>query len=96
MQSTLVSARVPVARKEAAQSALQQLGLSTTELINSAFDYLIENRSLPTAEKELPRTDEGFDALLAECTLAVPWPEEDVDYRDIVRKGKQERYESLA
>lgn len=96
MQSTLVSARVPVARKEAAQSALQQLGLSTTELINSAFDYLIENRSLPTEAKPVPRTSEGFNNLLAECTLAVPWPEEDVDCRDIVRKGKQERYESLA
>ena len=41
MESTLVSARIPQAKKEAGVSLLASLGAS------SAFDYLLAHQSLP-------------------------------------------------
>lgn len=47
MESTLVSARIPQAKKEAGVSLLASLGASTSDLINNAFDYLLAHQSLP-------------------------------------------------
>lgn len=48
-ESVLVSARVPQAKKDASKGVLASLGANTSDLINSAFDYLLERRELPTA-----------------------------------------------
>ena len=47
-ESVLVSARVPQAKKDASKGVLASLGANTSDLINSAFDYLLERRELPT------------------------------------------------
>lgn len=44
-ESVLVSARVPQAKKDASKGVLASLGVNTSDLINSAFDYLLERRS---------------------------------------------------
>ena len=52
MESVIVNARVSRAKKEAGAGILASLGSTTTELINGAYDYLIEHRSLPGASAE--------------------------------------------
>ena len=95
MENCLVSARIPSAKKDAVQSVLKSMGSSTTELINGAFDYLLEQREIPRAHP-VARDDAGLAVFLAECQLDIPWPEGDIDYKQLIREGKRERYESLA
>ena len=97
-ESVLVSARVPQAKKDASTGVLASLGVNTSDLINSAFDYLLERRELPTTAPSSRPSREELDAFLAASTLDVDWRGEapDGDYRALVRDGKRGRYESLA
>ncbi|MEC4176949.1 hypothetical protein VIN30_10865 [Adlercreutzia sp. R7] len=97
-ENVLVSARVPQVKKDASKSVLASLGANTSDLINSAFDYLLERRELPTAVAAPRPSREELGAFLAASTLDVDWGGEasDGDYRALVRGGKRERYESLA
>ena len=94
----LVSARVTKAKKDAAQEALREIGSTASELINCAFDYVIEKRELPALEeKAIPQLDD-FLRFDGEATIEIDWGEhpECVDYRDIIREGKRSDYESIA
>ena len=97
-ESVLVSARVPQAKKDASKGVLASLGANTSDLINSAFDYLLERRELPTTAPSSRPSREELDAFLAASTLDVDWRGEAPagDYRVLVRDGKRGRYESLA
>ena len=97
-ESVLVSARVPQAKKDASKGVLASLGANTSDLINSAFDYLLERRELPTTAPASRPSREELDAFLAASTLDVDWRGEapDGDYRSLVRDGKRGRHESLA
>ncbi len=98
MESALVSARVPRAKREAAATLLESLGATTSELVNSAFDYLIENRRLPVSESAPSRDMAAFSAFVGEGTLDIDWgPDaEFLDYKAIIREGRRAEYESLA
>ena len=55
----MVSARVPIEIKKQADSKLKEIGSSATELINSAYDYVIKWGKLPGADDgEKPETPE--------------------------------------
>ena len=97
-ENVLVSARVPQAKKDASKGVLASLGANTSDLINSAFDYLLERRELPMAAPSSRPSREELDTFLAASTLDVDWKGEaaDGDYRALVRDGKRARYESLA
>lgn len=43
----MVTARMPIGKKEAGVAVLADLGVSASQAINGLFDYLIENGSLP-------------------------------------------------
>jgi antitoxin component of RelBE/YafQ-DinJ toxin-antitoxin module len=109
MENTLVSARISSAKKDAGVNVLNCLGASTTELINSAFDYVIENKQLPkkAASCGQLRADSvrDFAEFFSESTLEIDWntcqdasakADDFVDYKEIVRSGKAADYESLA
>lgn len=98
MDSLLVNARVPRAKKEASTSVLKAIGATTSELINSAYDYLLEYKELPSAKRKDSRTYEDFAAFAAESTLSVDWGKhpESFDYKEFMRARKQAEYESLA
>lgn len=51
MDSTLVSARVPRAKKEAGKAVLDDLGATVSDLINGAFDHLLEKKELPGSHR---------------------------------------------
>lgn len=72
-ESVLVSARVPQAKKDASKGVLASLGVNTSDLINSAFDYLLERRELPTTAPSSRPSREELDAFLAASTLDVDW-----------------------
>ena len=43
----MISARVPAEIKKQGDFLLKEMGSSVTELVNSAYAYLLENKSLP-------------------------------------------------
>lgn len=98
MESVIVNARVSRAKKEAGAGILASLGSTTTELINGAYDYLIEHRSLPGASAESAPSREAFAQFVSCSTLEVDWDDRVAsgDYRSFVREGKRADYESLA
>lgn len=98
MESVLVNARISRAKKETAAGILEALGSTTSELINSAYDYLLEHRSLPAPEGERLRSHEAFAAFEAESTIGVDWgaAPEAFDYKSFIRAEKRADYESLA
>lgn len=98
MNNSLVSARVSMAKREAAQGPLAALGATTSDLINSAFDYLLATKELPRAEASSSRSTEDFARFMEESTFAVPWDAtaEDGDYRALIAEGRRADYESLA
>lgn len=95
MESILVSARVPAAKREAAAAVLAQIGASTTDLINSAFDFVLSEHALPNARQKASKDAADFQAFCAKSTLGVDWGPEDTDYKQIIAEGRAARYESL-
>ncbi len=95
MDSTLVSARVPRAKKEAGKAVLDDLGATVSDLINGAFDHLLEKKELPGSHRPSHRTAVDFASFLEKSTLTVNWEPDDVDYDKAVRDGKLSDYESL-
>lgn len=97
MENILVSARVPKAKKEMLQSALEEMGVTTSQLINAAIDYVLEHKELPTTKKRTRRDIRGFRDFVEQSTLKVDWSHypEDLSYKDAYRQGKIADYESL-
>ena len=98
MESLIATARVARAKKEAADGVLAEIGATTSELINSAYDYVILERELPACRNGRPRSGESFARFLSESTCAVDWGAlpEGADYDEMLRSGKRADYESLA
>lgn len=62
-----VSARVPVETRERGDRQLARIGATTTQLINAAYDYVIETGKLPRApEKQKSRSRKLTEAQMAE------------------------------
>ncbi|NBI32575.1 hypothetical protein [Enterorhabdus sp. P55] len=98
MNSSLISARVPVAKREAAQGMLTAIGATTSDLVNSAFDYLLATKHLPQAEDPERCSATAFAQFVEESTFDIPWEDAGAcgDYRELICEGKRLRYESLA
>ena len=98
MDNTLVSARVPRAKKERGAGVLASIGATTSDLINSAFDYVIAAKELPTVPKATAcdADAEGFAAFVGESTLDVAWPEGfEGDYKQLMAQMRAGAYEAL-
>lgn len=96
MESTIVNARVPQGKCDLGASVLKSLDATTTDLINGAFDYLIENKAIPG--RNTPRkAPESFSNFVAASTLNIDWGSHPgaTDYKAILREGKQADYERL-
>lgn len=114
----LVSARVTQAKKDASKKILDSLGATTSDLINQAFDYVIETKKLPdpTGDQNDRPDRKDITNFISESSLSINWNDNlnndlnshndndshnncdnlNGDYRSIIRKRKQEQYESLA
>ena len=101
---TIVTARIPVEKKERAIPILEGLGSSTTKLINAAFDFLIATGSLPQASAPSDvRASDSADAVeqfLEASTVDVPasfWKDlGERSYKDFIAEGRLADYEALA
>lgn len=101
----MVSARVPQEIRDQANSILAEVGSSPTELINSAYRYLVETGSLPAAKAKLAKGPRyfgendrrKFEESLRKTTRAVP---EDFfagrSYDGILEEELRSAYEALA
>ena len=99
MENTMVSARVPNAKKKRAVNVLSSIGATTSDLINSALDYVIKNEALPGTEpaESDTRTPADFASFVAASTLEVDWSREPLsDYKEFMRRERLADYESLA
>lgn len=52
MADAMVTARMPIEKKEAAYRVFEKLGTNASQVINSVFDYVIENEAIPCAEEQ--------------------------------------------
>lgn len=97
MKDTLISARIPQAKKEAATREFAARGTNMSEFINRALDAFLASGELPgTSSITDTRDMEGFSRFVEQSSAAVPWPKETVDYKTLLRTGKRDDYESLA
>lgn len=97
MKETLVSARIPQAKKEAATREFAARGTNMSEFINRALDAFLSTGELPrTSSKADARDTAEFSKFVEQSSVAVAWPEESDDYKDLVQRGKRADYESLA
>ena len=75
MADAMVTARMPQEKKDAGNRVLAKLGLNASQIINQAYDYLIENRTTPFAPAEGKRaydSREIADAIAFVSSLRVP------------------------
>ena len=99
METAISNARVPLAKKEASEPILRELGATTTDLINSAYDFLISEHRLPTAPPAATtaarRSD--FKEFVDRSTISVNWgADEAKSYKQLLAEGKVADYEHLA
>lgn len=75
MADAMVTARMPQEKKDAGNRVLAKLGLNASQMINQAYDYLIENRETPFAlaeEKRAHGPREIADAIAFVSGLRLP------------------------
>lgn len=104
----IVTARVPVEVKRQGNSILQELGVSTTRLINAAYEYLIATRQLPSAAPSIGEQPRSFSAeelsAIADfvgattCSASAEFWDENSDelYHNLIAEGRTQDYEALA
>ncbi len=96
MEDTLVSSRIARVKKDAGVAVLESIGFTTSDLINSAFDYVIEKGCLPAAVQGRKPSKESFVGFVSESTLDIDWGSDSRTYKEILRRGKASDYEALA
>ena len=95
MDNTLVSARISKAKKDASADVLRQIGASTSDLIVSAFDYLLEMGELPKPN-EKTRNPSDFQCFVDRASIDVDWNDGVSDYKKAIKDWRLLDYESLA
>lgn len=100
--SKMISARVPDALYEQGGIELRRLGCSVSELVNSAYEYLLAEHRLP--EKQRPQSnvralaDEQRATLaksLSACTLGIRIPSDTAYDKAAIHEERARRHETL-
>ena len=105
MITKMVSARVPGAVYDQASVLLSELGASTSELINAAFNYLLREKKLPenTAKESTSTVRKLTKEQVAElqqkldaCCISSASIPLDVDYiKKVAQEARIAKYEAL-
>lgn len=72
--SKMVSARIPDALFDQGCARLEELGATQTQLVKAAFDYLLEERSLPQVSRKKRAVARRRLTKEQKQTLAASWP----------------------
>ena len=101
----MVSARVPIELRDQVNKELRKAGSSPTELINSAYEFFLKTRQLPSAI-EAPRPGKRKFSRAAMSSLmnsiketTLPTPEsyfENTTYDNLLADALRESYENLS
>lgn len=102
--SKMVSARIPDAVYDQACAQLTELGSCPTELINAAFEYVLQERRIPKSKaapkaqrRKLSEGDRArLQQMLAACTLDTSIPSDVAHDKMTIAKAKAAKYEALA
>ncbi len=103
----IVTARVPVEIKERGNAILRKIGSSPTELINSAYEYVLREEKLPQATPVLselcgqhrsltPEQKRHLKERMQKMTLKAPegWGEK--TFKELLNEAREERYARFA
>lgn len=97
MEQVIANGRIPRAKKEASLPILRELGVTTSDLINAAYDYLLAEKQLPVSRVVSRPTSEAFSDFVAATTLDIDWSAcEGLSYKDILQDELVRDYERLA
>ncbi len=98
MADTLVSARIPKAKKESVSALLASMDATVSDLIQRSFDYVLATKEMPSVQRSAEKPVDEFEAFCADCVLDIDWSVAGADssYDSIIRAGKVADYESLA
>ena len=101
----VVTARVPEGVRARGVDVLREIGSSTSELVNAAFEYVIKERKLPRPQ---PRTTDGADAralspeqlsevasFMERVKVDVPAQWDDTPFEELLEREMGQRYAHL-
>ena len=99
----MVTARVPDALFEQASIQLEKIGATTSELVNAAFEYVLQKKSLPkasstdTTDRHLSKEKrEELAQIFKACSLNLDIPTDPAYDKRIIQEERVKRYETLA
>ncbi|MCL1797878.1 MAG: type II toxin-antitoxin system RelB/DinJ family antitoxin [Eggerthellaceae bacterium] len=102
---SIVTARVPLEIKEQANEMLASIGATPTQLINAAYEYVLNNKKLPetlappsTAQHKTLSQErvQKLHRILDQTSFAVAeehW--QGKSYKELLAEGKKADYEAL-
>lgn len=101
----VVTARVPEGVRARGVDVLREIGSSTSELINAAFEYVIKERELPKPRvrqedalqphKISPEQLAQAASFMESVKVSVPAEWEDAPFEDLLDSAMKERYAHL-
>jgi antitoxin component of RelBE/YafQ-DinJ toxin-antitoxin module len=100
----LVSARVPKEIRRQGNVVLERIGATPTQLVNAAYQYVIEHGALPATKKELSPANRTLSVAqlnklkARSLRMALPGSElalKNRDLKELLAEGRLADYESL-
>lgn len=97
----IVSARIPVAVKERGNAVLKELGATSSQLINAAYEYVLAERKLPKTTNVLADkrkqnrklSIEQREKIQSSLTAMYVGPAPaDIPFKDRLNEARDERY----
>lgn len=101
----VVTARVPAGVKTRGVEVLREIGSTTSELINAAFEYVIRERELPHPKATGPASplnraldparQQELTDFMDSVRTPVPTTWADLPFEDLLDRAMEERYAHL-
>ncbi|WP_232050862.1 type II toxin-antitoxin system RelB/DinJ family antitoxin [Arabiibacter massiliensis] len=103
----VVTARVPAEIRDQGNKVLKKIGSTPTELVNAAYQYVIDHEALPTSAPSLedlknkrrtltPEQKEKVQKRMRETRLNAPEEWEAKSFKELLDEAREERYARFA
>lgn len=103
----IVTARIPVEVKEQGNSILREIGSTPTELINAAYNYVLNHHELPIQRKRSKEGSSARQALsdaqrskiaasLKAMYVGDPMSSQNASFKEMLNEARDERYARFA
>ena len=101
----VVTARVPEGVRLRGQEVLKEIGSTTSELINAAFDYVIQERQLPKPQKQILHRDgaqtltdeqrQNLANFIESVRVPIPASWNNAPFEELFDEAMEDRYADL-